>query len=166
MVSVTRIFSSRGVLSSGKFESIGVYTDIDARRLWRLYGGCDGFGRPLMGDNRYTLRRSNPYRTMRNRAVPVRTPGNKLVAQYLTKRVKGMRCAATGKRLAGIPRLSTHKLGRLSKNKRTVARAYGGVFCGAVVKERIINAFMEEEARAVAEKQAQAEKNQARKGRK
>ena len=119
-----------------------------------------------MGDNRYTLRRSNPYRTMRNRAVPVRTPGNKLVAQYLTKRVKGMRCAATGKRLAGIPRLSTHKLGRLSKNKRTVARAYGGVFCGAVVKERIINAFMEEEARAVAEKQAQAEKSQARKGRK
>lgn len=119
-----------------------------------------------MGDNRYTLRRSNPYRTMRNRAVPVRTPGNNLVAQYLTKRVKGMRCAATGKRLAGIPRLSTHKLGRLSKNKRTVARAYGGVLCGAVVKERIITAFMDEEARAVAEKQAQAEKSQTRRGKK
>ena len=120
----------------------------------------------FMGDNRYTLRRSNPYRTMRNRAVPVRTPGNKLVAQYLTKRVKGMKCAATGKRLAGIPRLSTQKLGRLGKNKRTVSRAYGGVYCGAVVKERIINAFMEEEARAVAEKTAQATKKETRKGKK
>ena len=74
---------------------------------------------------------------MRNRAVPVKTPGSKLVAQYLTKRVKGMKCAPTGKRLAGIPRLSTQKLGRLSKNNRTVSRAYGGVYCGAVVKERM-----------------------------
>ena len=120
-----------------------------------------------MGDNRYTLRRSNPYRTMRNRAVPVRTPGNKLVAHYLTKRVHGMKCAATGKALAGIPRLSTHRLKHLPKSKRTVARAYGGVFCGAVVKERIINAFMEEEARAAAERAAAAQKKDSgKKGRK
>jgi large subunit ribosomal protein L34e len=113
-----------------------------------------------MGDNRYTLRRSNPYRTRRNRVAPVRTPGNKLVAQYLVKRAKGPRCADTGKPLAGIPHLTTQKLKRLPKNKRTVARPYGGVLSGPVVRDRIINAFMEEEARAAAEKKAQAEKKQ------
>jgi large subunit ribosomal protein L34e len=111
-----------------------------------------------MGDNRYTLRRSNPYRTARNRAVPVRTPGNKLVAQYLRKRAAGPRCAETGKSLAGIPHLITQKLKRLPKNQRTVSRAYGGVLRGSVVKERIINAFMDEEARAVTEKRIAAER--------
>jgi large subunit ribosomal protein L34e len=113
----------------------------------------------LMVDNRYTLRRSNPYRTRRNRAAPVRTPGNKLVAQYLVKRAKGPRCAETGNRLAGIPYLTTQKLKRLPKNQRTVARAYGGVLSGPVVRDRIINTFMEEEARAAAEK-TQASKKQ------
>jgi len=111
-----------------------------------------------MGDNRYTLRRSNPYRTMRNRAVPVRTPGNKLVAHYLKKRAKGPRCAATGKPLQGIPHLGTQKLGRLPKNQRTVSRAYGGMYCASVVRDRIINAFMDEEARAAAERTAAAAK--------
>ena len=114
-----------------------------------------------MGDNRYTLRRSNPYHTLRNRVVPVRTPGNKLVAHYLKKRVKGMTCGETGKPLPGIKHLPTKKLARLPKHKRTVSRPYGGVYCASVVKERIINAFMEEEARAAAEKKALAEKRAA-----
>ena len=112
-------------------------------------------------DKRYTLRRSNPYHTLRNRAVPVRTPGNKLVVQYITKRSKGMICAETGKPLAGIRHLSTNKLRRLKKHERTVSRAYGGVYCGEVVKDRIITAFMEEEARAAQEKKEQAEKRAA-----
>jgi large subunit ribosomal protein L34e len=85
------------------------------------------------------------------------------VAQYLTKRAKGPRCAETGKPLAGIPHLTTQKLKRLPKNQRTVARAYGGVLSGPVVRDRIINAFMEEEARAAAEKKALAEKKEVKK---
>ncbi|OHS95514.1 ribosomal protein L34e [Tritrichomonas foetus] len=119
-----------------------------------------------MGDNRYTLRRSNPYHTLRNRAVPVRTPGNRLVAQYITKRAKGMICAETGKPLAGIRHLTTNKLRRMKKHERTVSRPYGGVFCGEVVKERIITAFMEEEARAAQEKKEQAEKRAAQEAKK
>jgi large subunit ribosomal protein L34e len=118
---------------------------------------------PLMGDNRYTLRRANPYHTRRNRVAPVRTPGNKLVAQYLVKRAKGPRCGETGKPLAGIPHLTTQKLKRLHKTARTVARPYGGVLSGPVVRDRIINAFMEEEARAAAEKKAQTEKKDSKK---
>jgi large subunit ribosomal protein L34e len=44
-----------------------------------------------------------------------------------------------------------------------VARPYGGVLSGPVVRDRIINAFMEEEARAAAEKKAQAEKKDSKK---
>jgi large subunit ribosomal protein L34e len=115
-----------------------------------------------MGDNRYTLRRHNPYHTKRNHVVPIRTPGNNLVAHYLVKRAKGPRCAITGKSLPGIPHITTQKIKRLRKTKRTVSRAYGGVLSASVVKDRIITAFMEEEQRAAAEKQASAEKKPAK----
>ena len=111
-------------------------------------------------DQRYTLRRRNPYHTLRNRAVPVRTPGNKLVAQYIKKRAAGTKCAETGVALPGIKHINTRDLRHLTKAKRTVSRPYGGVYCAAVVKERIINAFMEEEARAAAEKKALIDKKE------
>ena len=110
-----------------------------------------------MVDNRYTLRRSNPYHNLRNRVRPVRTPGNKLVAHYIEKRQKGVICAETGKPLAGIKHVKTCELRRMKKNQRTVSRPYGGVYCGAVVKERIIKAFMAEEARAAEERKMAAE---------
>ena len=110
-----------------------------------------------MVDNRYTLRRSNPYHNLRNRVKPVRTPGNKLVAHYIEKRQKGVICAETGKPLAGIKHVKTCELRRMKKNQRTVSRPYGGVYCGAVVKERIIKAFMAEEARAAEERKMAAE---------
>jgi large subunit ribosomal protein L34e len=67
----------------------------------------------------------------------------------------------TGKPIAGIPHLTTQKLKRLTKKNRTVSRPYGGVFTAPVVKDRIIRAFMDEEARAAAEKKASAEKKAA-----
>ena len=105
-----------------------------------------------MVDNRYTLRRSLGFHTIRNRVAPVRTPGNKLVAHYTAKRQNGPHCAETGKRINGIKCVKTCELRRMKKNQRTVSRPYGGVYCGAVVKDRIINAFMEEEARAAQER--------------
>jgi large subunit ribosomal protein L34e len=112
----------------------------------------------LIADNRSTLRRGNPYHTRRNRVAPVRTPGNKLVGQYLAKRASGTKCAETGKSLPGIAHITTEKLKQLRRNQRAVARAYGGVLSGPVVRDRIINAFMDEEAKAAAEKNAQATK--------
>jgi large subunit ribosomal protein L34e len=93
----------------------------------------------------------------------VRTPGNKLVAHYISKRSKGQMCAETGKNLPGIPHITTEKLRLLPRNKRTVARPYGGALSGPVLRDRIINAFMEEEAKAAAEKKAQTDKKQEKK---
>lgn len=122
----------------------------------------NGFGRPLsMVDNRYTLRRSLAYHTKRNRTKPVRTPGNRLVAHYIPKRCKPAHCAETGKPLNGIPQLRTAQLRRLKRSRRSVSRAYGGVYCGAYVKERIIQAFMYEEEQEARSK----DQDKGRKGR-
>nr|AGM32239.1 ribosomal protein L34e [Coptotermes formosanus] len=111
-----------------------------------------------MKDNRITLRRANPYHTRRNRIKPIRTPGNRLVAHYLKKRSNGMKCEKTGKIIHGIPHIQTKKLRKLKKNQRTVARAYGGKLTGEVVKEKIVQAFIEEESKEAADKQAIKEK--------
>ncbi|KAH6800121.1 Ribosomal protein L34e superfamily protein [Perilla frutescens var. hirtella] len=50
-----------------------------------------------------------------------------------------------------IPHLrpAEYKRSRLSKNRRTVNRAYSGVLSGSAVKERIIKAFLVEEQKIV-----------------
>ncbi|GFY88444.1 ribosomal protein L34 [Actinidia rufa] len=48
---------------------------------------------------------------------------------------------------SGTPHLrpTEYKRSRLSRNRRTVNRAYGGVLSGGAVRERIIRAFLVEE---------------------
>ncbi|PIA62676.1 hypothetical protein AQUCO_00200590v1 [Aquilegia coerulea] len=50
-----------------------------------------------------------------------------------------------------IPHLrpAEYKRTRLSRNRRTVNRAYGGVLSGGAVRERIIRAFLVEEQKIV-----------------
>ncbi|KAF7123112.1 hypothetical protein RHSIM_Rhsim12G0156500 [Rhododendron simsii] len=52
---------------------------------------------------------------------------------------------------ANIPHLrpAEYKRSRLSRNRRTVNRAYGGVLSGGAVRERIIRAFLVEEQKIV-----------------
>ncbi|CAI9783082.1 unnamed protein product [Fraxinus pennsylvanica] len=67
------------------------------------------------------------------------------------KRASGPKCPVTGKRIQGIPHLrpAEYKRSRLSRNRRTVNRAYGGVLSGGAVRERIIRAFLVEEQKIV-----------------
>ncbi|CAL5423723.1 unnamed protein product [Camellia sinensis] len=80
-----------------------------------------------------------------------KTPGGKLVYQSTKKRASGPKCPVTGKRIQGIPHLrpAEYKRSRLSRNRRTVNRAYGGVLSGGAVRERIIRAFLVEEQKIV-----------------
>ncbi|KAI3899767.1 hypothetical protein MKW92_011967 [Papaver armeniacum] len=72
----------------------------------------------------------------------------------------GPKCPVTGKENQGyeitcfmlkIPHLrpAEYKRSRLSRNRRTVNRAYGGVLSGSAVRERIIRAFLVEEQKIV-----------------
>lgn len=77
--------------------------------------------------------------------------GGRLVYQTTKKRASGPKCPVTGKRIQGIPHLrpAEYKRSRLSRNRRTVNRAYGGVLSGSAVRERIIRAFLVEEQKIV-----------------
>eukprot|EP00441_Pelagodinium_beii_P020518 CAMPEP_0197678406 /NCGR_PEP_ID=MMETSP1338-20131121/89961_1 /TAXON_ID=43686 ORGANISM="Pelagodinium beii, Strain RCC1491" /NCGR_SAMPLE_ID=MMETSP1338 /ASSEMBLY_ACC=CAM_ASM_000754 /LENGTH=119 /DNA_ID=CAMNT_0043259345 /DNA_START=68 /DNA_END=427 /DNA_ORIENTATION=+ len=100
---------------------------------------------------RVTYRRRHSYNTKSNRIRVVKTPGGKLVAQYLTKSSNAPLCGAAGcnKRLQGIPRIRPKQFKNIAKSKRTVNRAYGGSLCAGCVRDRIMRAFMIEEQKIV-----------------
>ncbi|KAJ8622602.1 hypothetical protein MRB53_031131 [Persea americana] len=47
------------------------------------------------------------------------------------------------------PEIAEYKRSRLSRNRRTVNRTYGGVLSGGAVRERIIKAFLVEEQKII-----------------
>mmetsp|Transcript_10003 Transcript_10003/g.15203 ORF Transcript_10003/g.15203 Transcript_10003/m.15203 type:complete len:167 (+) Transcript_10003:119-619(+) len=112
----------------------------------------------MVQDARVTYRRRNPYNTRTNYFKKVRTPGNRLVVQYLKKlHLKHRsipRCAETGTMLRGVkPNRGNYKNKRLTeiqKKRRAVSRAYGGNLCHQAVRLRIIRAFLSEETRIAA----------------
>lgn len=66
----------------------------------------------------------------------VRTPGGKLVYQYLKKPKKIPRCGQCKDKLRGIQPARSMERSRMCRRKKTVKRAYGGVLCHKCVKER------------------------------
>jgi len=100
-------------------------------------------------DNRITQRNRHSYRTKSNRLVKVRTPGGKLLAHTLAKKAAMPKCGDCKAPLRGLPNLRPHKYANLTKNKRTVCRAYGASRCGDCVRQRIVRAFLIEEQRIV-----------------
>ncbi len=88
---------------------------------------------------RLTYRRRKSYNTASNKVKKVRTPGGKLVLQYLQKKAKGPVCGDTGKRLPGIPALRPYQYHTIPKGDRTVKRAYGGVLSGSAVRQRYVS---------------------------
>ena len=75
---------------------------------------------------RCTYRRRLSYNTRSNRRRTVRTPGGKLVFQYLKKRPTVPKCPMTGVKLKGIKPLRSCERARVSLRHKKVFRAYGG----------------------------------------
>eukprot|EP01023_Acetabularia_acetabulum_P023337 TRINITY_DN2283_c0_g1_i2.p3 TRINITY_DN2283_c0_g1~~TRINITY_DN2283_c0_g1_i2.p3 ORF type:complete len:114 (-),score=7.71 TRINITY_DN2283_c0_g1_i2:109-450(-) len=98
---------------------------------------------------RITYRRRHSYNSRGNKIKQVKTPGGRLIAQYRTKKATTPRCGVSGKPLRGIPALRPVKYSRLSKNKKTINRIYGGCLTHTVVRDRIIRAFLIEEQKIV-----------------
>ena len=98
---------------------------------------------------RLTYRRKNNFNTRSNKVKKVKTPGGKLAYQMVKKQASGPRCVDCKGQILGVPCLRPYQYKRLHKNERTVSRAYGGSRCMNCVRERIIRAFLIEEARCV-----------------
>mmetsp|Transcript_33448 Transcript_33448/g.41135 ORF Transcript_33448/g.41135 Transcript_33448/m.41135 type:complete len:154 (+) Transcript_33448:107-568(+) len=134
----------------------------------------------MVSDARITYRKRNPYNTKRNYYRRLRTPGNRLVIQYLKKlhlKHRSLpRCGETKRPLRGVkPNRGNYKNRLLSKQQqkyKAVNRIYGGNLCGAVVKQKIIRAFLSEESRIVSKMRKiqkfrkQKKKKSGKKGRK
>ena len=75
---------------------------------------------------RVTYRRRLSYNTKSNRRKIVRTPGGKLVFQYLKKRPNVPKCPMTGIRLKGVKPMRPSEKSRHSLRQKKVYRAYGG----------------------------------------
>ena len=95
---------------------------------------------------RVTYRRRLSYNTQSNRVRKVRTPGSRVVVQYVQKRGHGPRAGShsysSGERINGIAQLRPYHYKRLAKKDKTISRPYGGVLSGQAVKSRIIRAFL------------------------
>merc|ERR1712156_46476 len=100
---------------------------------------------------RITYRRRVSYNTKSNRRKVVRTPGGKLVFQYLKKRPTVPKCPMTGIKLQGIKPSRPADRSKLSLRNKKVYRAYGGVLSHRAVREKIVRAFLIEEQKIVAQ---------------
>ena len=102
---------------------------------------------------RVTYRRRLSYNTSSNKIRKVKTPGSRVVVQYVQKRAHGPRAphdsCDCGKRINGIAQLRPFAYKKLSKRQKTVSRPYGGVLCAGCVKSRIIRAFLLEEIKSI-----------------
>jgi len=96
--------------------------------------------------------RRQSYATKSNKVRRVKTPGGKLVLQVVPKKTKGPQTPATDLgTIQGVPHLRNSKYANkvMSKNKKSVSRAYGGVLSAKMVRERVIRAFLVEEQKIV-----------------
>ncbi|XP_055838917.1 60S ribosomal protein L34-like [Episyrphus balteatus] len=98
---------------------------------------------------RLTLRRRLSYNTKSNRRRIVRTPGGRLVYQYVKKNKTVPKCGQCKEKLKGIRPTRPCERSRLSKRQKTVRRTYGGVLCHGCLRERIVRAFLIEEQKIV-----------------
>merc|ERR1712146_621323 len=110
-----------------------------------------GSARSFTMVQRLTYRRRHCYATRSNVTRVVRTPGGKLVFQYMKKKTSAPKCGISGKALNGLPAVRSSKLSQkvLSKKNKTVHRAYGGHLAHDVVRKRIVRAFLIEEQKIV-----------------
>ncbi|BFF88746.1 60S ribosomal protein L34 [Drosophila madeirensis] len=106
---------------------------------------------------RLTLRRRLSYNTRSNKRRIVRTPGGRLVYQYVKKNKTVPRCGQCKEKLKGITPSRPSERPRMSKRLKTVARTYGGVLCHGCLRERIVRAFLIEEQKIVKALKSQRE---------
>merc|ERR1739840_32354 len=108
--------------------------------LYNLFEKVDNSHEKMV--QRITYRRRLSYNTKSNRRKKVRTPGGKLVFQYLKKRPTVPKCPMTGLKLKGVKPGTNQEKSRMSLRHKKVYRAYGGVLSHKAVREKIVRAFL------------------------
>ncbi len=102
-----------------------------------------------MGCPRVNYVRRMHYATRSNQVRMIRTPGNRLKFQKVSKRSQGPHTpwVLGHKRIAGTKALNHFNARTSSTHDKSTSRAYGGVLSADQVRDRIIRAFLVEEQR-------------------
>eukprot|EP00997_Jenningsia_sp_PLL12_P010438 NODE_7687_length_443_cov_29.522843_g6842_i0.p1 GENE.NODE_7687_length_443_cov_29.522843_g6842_i0~~NODE_7687_length_443_cov_29.522843_g6842_i0.p1 ORF type:complete len:139 (-),score=24.31 NODE_7687_length_443_cov_29.522843_g6842_i0:27-395(-) len=116
-------------------------------------------------DKRVVLRRKKTYNTRSNKWKPVRTPGGRLVVQYLKRVAKPKRNPhhLGGAIIQGVKPLRPMQRKKAPKNQLTVCRAYGGNLTYDLVRDKILRAFLNQEqafVKAIRKEMKKKEKKQ------
>lgn len=72
------------------------------------------------------------------RKVFKKTPGGRNKISYEKRKPQVAKCADCGKGLIGIPRLRPKKMQKLAKTEKRPERPYGGYYCSACARRKII----------------------------
>ncbi|KAG9047148.1 60S ribosomal protein L34 [Tulasnella sp. UAMH 9824] len=112
---------------------------------------------------RVTLRKRQPYVTRgHTRRRIIRTPGGKYVYQHLKKLgTKPKLEQGLKEMMHQVLARRPKELQRIAHHHKTVSRAYGGSRCASCVRQRVMRAFLIEEAKIVKKvikEQAKAQK--------
>jgi len=110
---------------------------------------------------RLTLRRRLSYNTNSNRRRVVKTPGGRLIYQYVKKTGSFPKCGDSKVKLNGVVPRRPKELMSLSRRVKTVNRAYGGSLSANCVRDRIVRAFLIEEQKIVTKVLKAQQKQQA-----
>merc|ERR1712050_399652 len=100
---------------------------------------------------RVNYTRQKSWNTRSNKIRQVRTPGGRLVAQYVGKRSGRPQTAiaTSSQQLGGLASTRPAGVHRIPKHRRTVTRAYGGVLTHTELRQRIVRTFLTEEVKNV-----------------
>ncbi|TIA88019.1 hypothetical protein E3P81_03698 [Wallemia ichthyophaga] len=108
----------------------------------------------MVDARRVQLRKPNPYNTKSNKRRVIKTPGWSILAQrrLLTSANRWTIALLAHPQKANrskVPALRPRGYATISKRQKSVTRAYGGSRCAHCVRERIVRAFLVEEAKIV-----------------
>lgn len=81
---------------------------------------------------------AQPRKSKKLRRVFVRTPGGKLKIHYRESKPGKAKCAICKKPLHGLARKRPYKMKKMAKTKKRPSRLYGGMFCSACMRKKII----------------------------
>ncbi|EIM23025.1 60S ribosomal protein L34 [Wallemia mellicola CBS 633.66] len=103
----------------------------------------------MVDQRRVQLRTKNPYNVRSNKRRVIKTPGGQLRYLHIHKKPSVPKCGDCGLALSGVPALRPRRYATISKRQKSVTRAYGGSRCAHCVRERVVRAFLLEEAKIV-----------------
>lgn len=82
------------------------------------------------------------FKSGRFRKSKVRLPGGRTATRFREQNPRGARCAQTGQRLHGVPRVKPVRARRMPKSAKRPERPFGGELSSEAMRKRIKDQYL------------------------